>query len=89
MDRTRVAFLIGAYALLAWFAYRLQSFGGPSCLGLDATPCYEQWLASRPWFERMWDSPIPYVVVFLLASALTVWWERRSARRRAEADQEY
>lgn len=89
MDRTRVVFLVGAYAIVAWFTYRFMSVRVPPCLGLDTTRCYEEWLASRPWFDRMWDTPIPYLVAFVLASALTVWWERRSARRRAEADREY
>lgn len=76
----RVALLLGAYAALATLAYVFLGTSVAPCLGgpgIDNTACAEAWQASRPWWERLLDTPYPEIAGFLVASVLTIWLSRR------------
>jgi len=84
-------FVIPIYALVAFLAWGgvtvLVSPARPVCLGLpDSVPyCVASWQAtweaSRSDFERFIASPIPYFVLWLVASAVTVALARTRCRQ--------
>lgn len=81
-------FVVPIYALVAFLAWGgvtvLVSPARPVCLGLPDSVQYcvatwqATWDASRSDFERFIASPIPYFVVWLVASAATVAIARRT-----------
>jgi hypothetical protein len=78
----RLALLIAGYAVIAIGAAAFFS-GMPvtHCLGgvtTDQRACYEAWLASRPWWERLLDTPALPIGAFIVASAVTIFLARRS-----------
>ena len=82
----RVAGLIALYALLAIVGIVFLGNAIPPCFG-DASghvskECYDHWLATRSPVESFFSTPWPSVVTHVGASALTIWWDRRSRRRR-------
>lgn len=79
----RVALSIGMYAALAGLTWIFTSTQVAPCLGgpaVDNTPCVERWLADRPFGSWLLSTPYLELAGFLAATALTIWWSRRSRR---------
>lgn len=75
--------LIGAYAVIAVLAYVFLSVHVAPCLGLgDNAACTDAWMASRSWFETLWDTALPEIAGFLFATLATMSWVRRPSRQR-------
>ena len=78
----RVALLIAAYAVIAILAYFFVGTQVPPCFGRVpdgriSQACYDSWLASRPWWQALLDTPYVEIAAFLAASAVTIWISRR------------
>ena len=86
MSRTRWAAVLALYGIVAVGAMLVLGGQLPPCFGTvptgEVTPqCYAAWQASRSWLDRLFDTPLGGVAVFLVL-ALATWAVTRLAGRR-------
>lgn len=86
MTRTRWASLLGLYAVLATASMVVLGGQVPPCFGAVPTgeisaACYNAWQASRSWLDRLFDTPLGGLVVFVALAVGTWGWQRLAKGR--------